>query len=142
MRGERQQSERLGVSRGPPAGETGGGRQPPTYNSRWSDDHNNGSYGGYHGNSGGYGMSRGGGGYGYGGGGGYNSNRGGYGGGRGGGGSRSYSSRDERFYSSAAIVNELGFHGDMRANARIEQELFHTQETNSAGINFDKVLYS
>jgi hypothetical protein len=36
-------------------------------------------------------------------------------------------------------VNELGFHGDMRPNPRIEQELFHTNEAQVAGINFDKV---
>jgi len=35
-------------------------------------------------------------------------------------------------------VNELGFHGDMRPNPRIEQELFHTNEAQTAGINFDK----
>lgn len=29
--------------------------------------------------------------------------------------------------------------GDMRPNPRIEQELFHTEESQTAGINFDKV---
>lgn len=103
-----------GYSRGPPRefGAGGGGRG---YNNRWSDE---GGYGGGGYGGGGYGGGRGGGGY-------------------GGGGGRSYASRDERFYSPAS-VNALGFHGDMKANARIEQELFHTQESNSAGINFDK----
>jgi hypothetical protein len=33
----------------------------------------------------------------------------------------------------------MGYHGDMRPNPRIEQELFHTGEGQTAGINFDKV---
>jgi hypothetical protein len=36
-------------------------------------------------------------------------------------------------------VNELGFHGDMRPNPRIEDEYFFKNESQSAGINFDKV---
>ena len=54
------------------------------------------------------------------------------------GGGRSFASRDERFYGGGPVTNALGFHGDMKANARVEQELFHTIESQSAGINFDK----
>jgi hypothetical protein len=36
-------------------------------------------------------------------------------------------------------VNELGFHGDMRPNPRIEDEYFFKNESQSAGINFDNV---
>eukprot|EP00428_Durinskia_dybowskii_P069887 CAMPEP_0170388304 /NCGR_PEP_ID=MMETSP0117_2-20130122/18012_1 /TAXON_ID=400756 /ORGANISM="Durinskia baltica, Strain CSIRO CS-38" /LENGTH=648 /DNA_ID=CAMNT_0010644215 /DNA_START=60 /DNA_END=2006 /DNA_ORIENTATION=+ len=116
----------------------GGGGGGGGFNSRWKEEGNygddrrggyGGDRGGYGGDRGGYGGDRGGygggyGGGGYGGGGGY---RGGGGGGRGGGGG----------YASAR-VNEMGFHGDMRPNPRIEQELFHTEETQTAGINFDK----
>jgi hypothetical protein len=43
-------------------------------------------------------------------------------------------------YSSGARKNEFGFHGDQRPNPRVEQELFHTNEVQSAGINFDRVI--
>lgn len=55
---------------------------------------------------------------------------GGYGGSRGGGG-----------YRSGPRKNEMGFHGDTRPNPRIEEELFFTNESQTTGINFDKVLY-
>jgi len=32
----------------------------------------------------------------------------------------------------------MGFHGDERPNPRLEQELFHTEVTQTQGINFDK----
>jgi ATP-dependent RNA helicase DDX3X len=78
-----------------------------------------GGYGGYQGGGGGY--QGGGGGY-QGGGGGYQGGGGGYHGGGG------YGPRK----------NSLGYHGSETPNPHIEQELFHTQETQVAGINFDK----
>ena len=33
----------------------------------------------------------------------------------------------------------MGFHGDDRQNPKLEMELFHTNEVQTAGINFDKV---
>lgn len=36
-------------------------------------------------------------------------------------------------------INEFGFHGDLRPNPRVEDDLFFRNETQSAGINFDKV---
>ena len=76
----------------------------------------------------------------------YNNNRG-YGYDRSGGRSGGYGggfNRDNRgggrdFYQSGPRKNELGFHGDMRPNPRVEQELFHTNEGQTAGINFDRV---
>eukprot|EP01040_Poterioochromonas_malhamensis_P000953 gene953-1010_t len=50
-------------------------------------------------------------------------------------GGRDYGQRDS--YGYASRVNELGFHGDMRPNPRIEDELFFKNESQSAGINFD-----
>ncbi len=52
-------------------------------------------------------------------------------------GGRDYGQRDS--YGYASRVNELGFHGDMRPNPRIEDELFFKNESQSAGINFDNV---
>ena len=106
--------------------------------------------GGYGGRGGGGGFSRGGGGYGdhggYGGGrgGGYGGGGGSYGGGGYGGGGGSYGGGGGSYggggYSGGGGTkkNALGFHGDERPNARVEQELFHTQEVQTAGINFDK----
>ena len=59
---------------------------------------------------------------------------GGYGGDGGGGGGGWFSGA----YMGGTRKNELGFHGDMKPNPRIEQELFHTNDTQTAGINFDK----
>lgn len=108
--------------------------------------------GGYRGGGGGggrnsyYGGGGGGGGYsrgGYGGGDSYDRRyssggrgSGGYGGGGGGGGSSG--GRFSGSYMSGPRKNELGFHGDMKPNPRIEQELFHSNDTQTAGINFDK----
>lgn len=36
--------------------------------------------------------------------------------------------------------NELGFYGDTRPNPRLEQELFHSNDSQTTGINFDKVI--
>lgn len=60
-----------------------------------------------------------------------------YGGGGGGGGGR----RDfyESSYRSGPRKNDLGFHGDMRPNPRVEEELFFKTESQTTGINFDKV---
>jgi len=44
------------------------------------------------------------------------------------------------FYGAESRKNELGFHGDTRPNPRVEEELFFKNESQSAGINFDKVL--
>lgn len=64
-----------------------------------------------------------------------------YGGGRGGYGRGGESNRGGSFYGSGPRKNELGFHGDMRPNPRVEQELFHTNESQIAGINFDRVCF-
>lgn len=113
--------------------------------SRWHNDRpqygrydDRGGYGGGYGSGygGGYGAQQygqgqdryGSRGSGYGGGGGYG--RTSYGGNYGSSGSR---------YHSGAKKNELGFHGDMRPNPRVEDELFFKNESQSAGINFDKV---
>jgi hypothetical protein len=50
-----------------------------------------------------------------------------------------YPSRERSSYSYGARRNELGFHGDMRPNPRIEDELFFKNEAQVAGINFDNV---
>ena len=118
-----------------------GGQQGGGYASYGGDSR--GGYGGGGGGGGGYSDNRGYGGRssgGYGGGGGYSGGGGGGGGGwnssgggggySGGGGGGSYGAR----------VNELGFHGDTRPNPKVEQELFHSNDVQSAGINFDKVL--
>jgi hypothetical protein len=70
-----------------------------------------------------------------------------YGGGGGGGGGggrmnqqrRDYNDRNDRFNSFGPRKNEIGFHGDMRPNPRVEEELFFKNETQTTGINFDKV---
>jgi len=105
----------------------GGGRgfnprasAPPSLNNRWENvdpavgagvggGHDGPGYGG---GGGGGGERRSSGGYGRGGGGG-----GGYGGPR---------------------VNQRGFHGDMRPDARLERELFEKQDQQTTGINFDR----
>ena len=103
--------------------------------------------GGYGGGGGGYGGGRdGGGGYGGGRGGGYGGGGGGYGGGGGGYGGGGGGSYGGGGYGGGGYggggggtkKNSMGFHGDERPNARMEQELFHTQEVQTAGINFDK----
>ena len=58
--------------------------------------------------------------------------RGGGGGGGGGGSGGGYGPKK----------NSLGYHGDERPNPRVEQELFHKNEAQVAGINFDKVNIS
>ena len=55
--------------------------------------------------------------------------RGGGGGGGGGGSGGGYGPKK----------NSQGYHGDERPNPRTEQELFHKNEAQVAGINFDKV---
>ena len=55
---------------------------------------------------------------------------GGYSGGRGGGGGGSYGRGGPR-------VNERGFHGDMRADPRLEKQLFDREDKQVTGINFD-----
>ena len=109
-------------------------------NSRWQDNNS----GGYQG--GGYQGGGGGGGYhgGRGGGGGQSYNRGGSsfynGDGGGGGGGGGYSDRGGGG-GYGAKKNAMGFHGDDRPNPKMEQELFHTNEVQTAGINFDKVRF-
>ena len=107
-------------------------------NSRWQDN-NSGGYqgGGYQGGGGGGGYHGGRGG----GGGGQSYNRGGSSfyngdGGGGGGGGGGYNDRGGGY---GAKKNAMGFHGDDRPNPKMEQELFHTNEVQTAGINFDKV---
>lgn len=46
------------------------------------------------------------------------------------------------FYGSESRKNELGFHGDTRPNPRVEEDLFFKNESQTAGINFDKVRSS
>ena len=71
-------------------------------------------------------------------GGGYGGRSGGYGGGGGGyGGSRSYGGGGGGGFSRR---NSLGFYGDEKPNRRLEQELFDSDDAQSTGINFDKVM--
>ncbi|KAG6616940.1 DEAD/DEAH box RNA helicase [Phytophthora cinnamomi] len=86
------------------------GDGPPRTNSRWSgfeSDRRDDRRGGYGGDD----------------------RRGGYGGGYGGGGG-GYGR------GGGARVNEMGYHGDVRPNERLERELFG--DAKSSGINFDK----
>lgn len=96
------------------SGPSGGGYET---NSRWKLGNDSGGRSGGGWGSGGYG-----GGSGYG---------GGYGGGS------SYGSGGG--YGYGPRPNSLGFFGDERPNRRLENELFHSGEGQSAGINFDKV---
>jgi hypothetical protein len=61
----------------------------------------------------------------------YNNDRSSGGGGRSGGSSRFFGKR----------TNALGLHGDMQPNPRIEDELFNSADSQTTGINFDKVNY-
>ena len=117
----------------------GGGGGGPEYESNgFSQPYRGGRGGQYYGSVGsGFNNNRGGG---FGGGDNYGDRRysggrgsGGYSGGRGGGGG-GFSGG----FTSGPKKNELGFHGDMKPNPRIEQELFHSNDTQTAGINFDK----
>lgn len=103
----------------------GGGGGGGGYN-----NYNKSSYGGGGGSYGGGFSSRGGGG-----GGGYNDNRS-YGGGQGGGGGNY--SRGGGGFGGGARKNDMGFHGDMNPNPRVETALFHQGDGQVAGINFDK----
>ena len=47
--------------------------------------------------------------------------------------------RSDGYSGGGSGTNSMGFHGDERPNQRIENELFHTGESQVAGINFDKV---
>ncbi len=118
-----------------------------------SSGHQGGSYQGYRGGGGG-GYDRRGGGYGGGGyGGGYGGRGGGYDGGYGadGGGHGGHPPRKSfwsnssgggggggRGYRRGPYVNEKGFHGSLRPDARREAELFKQDGHNTQGINFDK----
>ena len=63
---------------------------------------------------------------------------GGYGGGRDGGygGGNLYRGNDSR---NQFRVNSMGFHGDELPNKKLEEELFDLKDSQTAGINFDKV---
>ena len=154
---------RSGSSSGPPGPSEGGNRpySSNTYDGRYTNSGRGASGGGRYNNSGDYRNNYGGNmnnNRGWGGGGGDNF---GYGGGyndssgRGwGGDSRSYGQNSYGgggnqggFYGGGGggyggpRTNELGFHGDEKPNPRVENELFHTNDTQTTGINFDKVRY-
>lgn len=94
-------------------------------------DYRGSSYGG---GGGGYGNQ--GGGYGYGGrGGGGRFDGGGGGYGRGGG---AYLGGNGRGYGGGGRVNSQGFHGDLRPDKRLEEQLFRRPHAQTTGINFDK----
>ena len=138
-----------GDSRGGGGDSRGGGG----YNSRDSRGGGGGGYNDSRGGGGGYNDSRGGGGRG---GGGYGDSRsGGYDqGGGGGGGGRPPAATNSRWAQASdgggqrgsygggggrggARTNERGFHGDMKPDPRVEKRLFHRDDHQTTGINFD-----
>lgn len=59
------------------------------------------------------------------------------GGGGGGGGYRNDRGGGGRFSQNQARRNERGFHGDLRPDPRLERSLFHRDDQQTTGINFD-----